>query len=80
MLHVSQQCKYVIMTYASCWKGHHHVNLQEEQYWIDKFKQYGFFHNQTYTKFIRKASTMNAHRSKKAFVRNRGLFFENSRY
>jgi len=76
-----QQCKYVIMTYAPPgWKGHHHVNLQEEQYWRDKFKEYGFFYNQTYTKFIRQASTMNAHRSKKAFVRNRGLFFENSRY
>jgi len=76
-----QQCKYVVMTFAPPgWKGHHHVNLKEEQYWIDTFKQYGFFHNQTFTKFIRQTSTMNTHKRKKAFVRNRGLFFENSRF
>jgi SAM-dependent methyltransferase len=76
-----QKCKYVIMTFAPPgWKGHHHVNLKEEQYWIDKFKEYGFFHNQTFTKLIRQVSTMNTHKRKKAFVRNRGMFFENSHY
>jgi SAM-dependent methyltransferase len=76
-----QQCKYVIMTYAPPgWNGHHHVNLQEEKYWIDKFKEYGLLHVQAYTDVIRQVSTMNyPKKPKKAFVRNRGLFFVNER-
>jgi len=74
-----QKCKYIIMTYAPPgWEGHHHVNLQEEHYWIRVFDRFGFTHNKEYTKQIRQASTMNAHKRKKAFVRNRGLFFENN--
>lgn len=74
-----QQCKYVIMTYAPPgWEGHHHVNLQEEDYWISKFAEYGFTYNEEYTNELRRESTMNAHKRKKAFVRNRGLFFESS--
>lgn len=71
-----QKCKFVIITYAPPgWPGHHHVNCQSESYWISKFKGYGFNFNEEYTKELRANSTMNIHRSKKAFVKNRGLFF-----
>ena len=74
-----QQCNYVLMTYAPPgWEGHHHVNLKEEDYWIDMFRQYGFTYHPSHTSSIREASTMNAHKRKKAFVKNRGLFFERS--
>ena len=71
-----QKCKYVIITYAPPgWPGHHHVNCRTESYWIDKFTEYGFTYSKDYTDELRQNSTMNIHRSKKAFVRNRGLFF-----
>ena len=74
-----QQCKYVVMTYAPPgWTGHHHVNLQEEDYWIAKFKEYGFYLDRLRTNELRNRSTMNyPKKPKKAFVRNRGLFFVN---
>jgi len=74
-----QKAKYVIVTYAPPgWGGHHHVNLQEEDYWIARFKEYGFEYNADATAQLRQHSTMNAHRRKKAFVANRGIFFERS--
>ena len=74
-----QKCKYIIITYAPPgWSGHHHVNLQEEVYWIKKFKDYGFTYNENYTKELRDNSTMNyPKKPRKAFVKNRGLFFIN---
>ena len=76
-----QSCKTILMTYAPPgWEGHHHVNLQEEKYWIDTFKNYGLIYNEDYTKQVRVASTLNlkVKKGKKAFVRNRGLLFMNS--
>jgi len=74
-----QQCKYVIITYAPPgWTGHHHVNLQEENYWINKFTDYGFKYNEDYTQQLRNISTMNyPKKPRKAFVKNRGLFLTN---
>ena len=73
-----QACKVFVMTYAPPgWEGHHHVNLQEEVYWINIMKQYGFTNNIELTKTLRTVSTMNQHKKKKAFVRNRGLVFIN---
>jgi len=74
-----QSCKYILMTYAPPgWEGHHHVNLQKEDYWIDTMKQYGLIYNQKHTKNIRNRSTLNlGKKGKKAFVRNRGLVFIN---
>lgn len=51
--------------------GHHHVNCQTQEYWIDLFKNYNFNYNNYITKHIRKVSTM-----QKPFVKNNGLFFE----
>jgi len=74
-----QCCKVILVTYAPPgWEGHHHVNLQEEKYWIDTFKKYGMSYNEEYTKQVRSASTLNlGKKGKKAFVRNRGLVFLN---
>lgn len=73
-----QQCKYVLITYAPPgWDGHHHVNLQDEEYWIDTFESYGLKFDLDLTRKVRDASTMNMHRRKKAFVKNRGLVFVN---
>ena len=74
-----QQCRVVAITYAPPnWPGHHHVNLQEERYWIDKMSDYGFIFDKELTLELRNKSTMNLDRKKKAFVRNRGLLFINS--
>ena len=72
-----QKAKYVIITYAPPgWEGHHHVNLQEEDYWIAKFEEYGFTYDEFQTKKLRTKSTMNLNKkARKAFVKNRGLFF-----
>lgn len=74
-----QSCKVILMTYAPPgWEGHHHVNLQEENYWINVMKKYGLIFNQEHTKNARDKSTLNlGKKGKKAFVRNRGLVFIN---
>lgn len=73
-----QKCKYALITYAPPgWDGHHHVNLQDENYWINVFESYGFKHSLDLTTRLRDASSMNMKRRKKAFVKNRGLVFIN---
>ena len=73
-----QKCKILAMTYAPPgWTGHHHVNLQEEKYWIDTLAEYSLIYNKDLTMQLRNHSTMNLHKKKKAFVKNRGLIFVN---
>lgn len=78
-----QKAKYVIMTFSES-QGHHHVNVKNQEYWVDVFESYGFkFDNET-TKIIRSKSTMNttgkfANNFKKHFVKNTGLFFINEK-
>ena len=74
-----QKCKNLILTYAPPgWPGHHHVNCQEEKYWIEKMQSYGFVYNKSLTDQLRSQSTMNLPKKpKKAFVKNRGLYFKN---
>ena len=68
-----QNCKYAVITFAPPgWEGHHHVNLQEESYWIDKFKYYGFEFDKKTSEKIREYSTMT-----KGFMERTGLFFKN---
>ena len=70
-----------MITYAPPgWVGHHHVNCQEEYYWIDKFKGYGLEYRKDWTEELRKISSMNTKKgnaTKKSFVKNRGLIFQN---
>jgi len=70
------RAKYVIVTYAPPgWEGHHHVNCKDENYWIKRFEEYGFKYDEFQTKKLRTKSTMNISKKRKAFVKNRGLFF-----
>lgn len=62
--------KYVLITYSPHPFGHHHVNPQEESYWIDLFTKHGFEFDQEMTLKIRAGSTM-----ERDFMRDRGLFF-----
>jgi SAM-dependent methyltransferase len=72
-----QQCQIVAMTYAPPGHtGHHHVNLQHEDYWIKTFKKYGFKYSSDFTSHLRQNSTMGA-KKKHQFVKNRGLVFVN---
>jgi cyclopropane fatty-acyl-phospholipid synthase-like methyltransferase len=65
-------CNTVVMTYAPVGKeGHHHVNCNTQEYWIDMFKDYGFTYNDKLTQTIRSNSNM-----RKGFVRNYGLCFD----
>jgi len=73
-----KNCKLLVMTYAPPgWPGHHHVNLQEEEYWINMLANYNLIFNKELTKELREHSTMNQNKKKKAFVKNRGLIFIN---
>ena len=70
MIDVSR-CKYVICTHAEPGDGgHHHVNEQYYEYWIDKFHPYGFDFSVDLTNELREASTMI-----KRFIRENGLAF-----
>jgi len=84
-----QRGKYVIMTYAPIGKGgHHHVNCNTEEYWINVFEQYGFDYSPELTANIRGVTTMGTRTniakpgkppkwkiSKTAFVHKHGLAF-----
>ncbi len=64
-------CKYVVCTAAPPGKrGHHHVNCQDTQYWIDIFAYYGFDYNEEETEYIRRKSSMT-----REFMRSYGMFF-----
>lgn len=74
-IRVFQQCRYLMMTHAFPGQtGHHHVNEQVSQYWIDKLTQAGFIFEIEMTKAIRRASSMKA-----PYIRQHGLFFKNGR-
>lgn len=80
-----RRAQYVIMTYAPPGKsGHHHVNCNTEEYWINVFDLYGFDYNTEETQYIRSNSSMGSiktnkktgeQRERHTFVRDHGLFF-----
>ena len=75
-----QACKLLVVTYAPPGTpGHHHVNLQREDYWILKFAEYGFKFDDAHTLSLRNASTMNLNKKseEKRFVQKRGMVFIN---
>ena len=72
---IFEKCRMVAITYAPPgWPGHHHVNCQEESYWIDKFAERLLTYDEETTRRMRDASTM-----RKPFMQTRGLFFFNER-
>lgn len=73
-----QQCKIICMTYAPPGHGgYHHVNEQDEKYWIDTLLKYGFLFDQISTNEFRNSSTMHNGKKSKSFVKHRGLVFVN---
>lgn len=72
-----QQCRVLMLTYAPPGHtGYHHVNLQPEEYWIEKVQNYGLVYNSELTRHLREHSTM-GNKKKHRFVKNRGLIFIN---
>lgn len=50
-------CKYVAMTHAIPGQGgHHHVNCQPKEYWIEKLKEYGFEYDDEFTNKLKEIS------------------------
>ena len=73
-----QKCKYLIMTYAPPGHGgHHHVNENTEQYWINTLQKYGFTYDPVLTNQMRNASTMGT-KKKHRFLQRTGLLFKNA--
>lgn len=67
-------CEYIVCTAAPPGKkGHHHVNCQDTEYWIDAFAYYGFDYDKEETKNIRRVSTMT-----REFMKKYGMFFTRS--
>ncbi len=49
-----KKCRYIAMTHAVVGQpGHHHVNCQNEPYWLDKMKENRFELNRDYTNLLR---------------------------
>lgn len=66
-----KSAKYLLITHAPKGQGgHHHVNEQPAEYWIDKLQEDGWVFDDDRTNQIRKASTM-----RMFFMRQNGLFF-----
>lgn len=80
-----QRGKFVIVTYAPVGKaGHHHVNCNTQEYWIDVFKKYGFAYDANMTRMIKEVSSMGRMKKDKKtgkkywwkdFVKQNGLCF-----
>ena len=72
VFNVFKKCDYIVITHALPGEegGKHHVNLQNDEYWIHAFEANGFKYDQRTTLEIRDISSM-----KKNFMRKTGKFF-----
>lgn len=80
-----QRGKFVVMTFAPPnTPGHHHVNCNTKEYWIDVFKQHNFSFDQNLTDKIKSVSTMGSWKRNKTtgekyfwkdFIKQNGLCF-----
>lgn len=76
-----KKCKLVLCTHAfPNQAGHHHVNLQNSEYWVDVFKNNNLMYNDELTKELREISIHDwktySPNHKSHFVRS-GLVFNN---
>jgi len=72
---IFERCRMVAITYAPPdWPGHHHVNCQPEEYWIEQFEKRLLTYDKDTTMRMREASNM-----RKPFMQSRGLWFFNER-
>ena len=77
---VMQKCKYVVMTHAPVgWNGHHHVNCQDQPYWVDMMNKFHLEYSEELTKQLHSATTMNIKNPRKSFVKNTGLVLKNAK-
>jgi SAM-dependent methyltransferase len=72
--------KYIIMTFAGPNQpGHHHVNCQPKQYWVDTFERRGFIFDEEYTNTLKEKAKLDRMQFCPTFDGNhfehRGLFF-----
>lgn len=72
---IFNKCKIVCCTFATSIKGHHHVNVKNQNYWDHIFLNYGFIKDINTTNYIRKYSSM-----KREFIRNTGSVYINKKY
>jgi len=73
--------KYIAMTFAGPGQGgHHHVNCQPAEYWIEEIEKRGFMYNEKYTKILKDKALEDRFTYCPTFDGNhfehRGLFFE----
>jgi hypothetical protein len=67
--------KYVAMTHAVPGQGgHHHVNCQPEEYWIDHMVRYGFEYDEEFTNELKEIAKTEGNYSPHFVVT--GLFFK----
>lgn len=70
-----ENAKYVFITYSEPGKpGHHHVNCEPLDYWIDLFNKYGFRLRADLTNESKLKSTM-----QREFWKENGLVFQNDK-
>lgn len=73
---IFKQCRIVVCTAAIPGQdGHHHVNCQDEEYWIRKFEERGFLYEKEATEEMRSLD----YKKKKDFIRKTGRIFSNTR-
>jgi len=73
ILKVFEKAKYAIVTTAPPGHGgHHHVNEQHIEYWIDKFDSIGFDVDLDESKYIREQVSV----MRKPFMQRNGTFFK----
>lgn len=66
------KCNLIICTASPLKSGYHHVNPQKQEYWIEKFKNYGLEFSEKLSIELKNNSTM-----KRDFIRQRGMVFLN---
>jgi SAM-dependent methyltransferase len=79
-LEVFSYAKYLAITYAEPGQpGHHHVNCQPKEYWIEHLKRYGFEYDEKITSQLREVAYEDAIEINPKYKDNhfnlRGLFF-----
>jgi SAM-dependent methyltransferase len=79
-LEVFAKSKYLAITYAEPGQdGHHHVNCQPKEYWIDNLKRYGFKYDDKITEELKQVTYKDAVEINSTYMDNhfynRGLFF-----
>lgn len=72
--------KYLAITYAEPGQdGHHHVNCQPKEYWIEHLKRYGFRYDEELTNELKEVTYKDAIEINSTYMDNhfynRGLFF-----